>query len=91
MAWFDRDVDGFRTDVAHGLAKHPALPDGLDEPGLLAVPDTSSRSPADRAPHADFSQPQAMWVSHDRGPAFCVVAVDLATVDEDAQCPAHDV
>jgi alpha-glucosidase len=25
--WFDRGVDGFRIDVAHGLAKDPALPD----------------------------------------------------------------
>lgn len=26
--WFDRGVDGFRIDVAHGLAKAPGLPDG---------------------------------------------------------------
>ncbi|QSE91065.1 glycoside hydrolase family 13 protein [Rhodococcus pseudokoreensis] len=25
--WFDKGVDGFRIDVAHGLAKDPALPD----------------------------------------------------------------
>ncbi|MBD0293367.1 MAG: glycoside hydrolase family 13 protein [Jiangellaceae bacterium] len=25
--WFDRGIDGFRIDVAHGLAKDPALPD----------------------------------------------------------------
>ncbi|MDT0305815.1 glycoside hydrolase family 13 protein [Streptomyces sp. DSM 44917] len=30
--WFDRGVDGFRIDVAHGLAKDPALPDlGIPE------------------------------------------------------------
>ncbi|KAB8159476.1 DUF3459 domain-containing protein [Streptomyces sp. 3MP-14] len=29
--WFDRGVDGFRIDVAHGLVKDPALPD-LDIP-----------------------------------------------------------
>ena len=31
--WFDRGIDGFRIDVAHGLAKDPDLPDfagGLD-------------------------------------------------------------
>ncbi|HSS66928.1 MAG TPA: glycoside hydrolase family 13 protein [Nocardioidaceae bacterium] len=28
--WFDRGVDGFRIDVAHGLAKHPGLPDAGD-------------------------------------------------------------
>ncbi|HET9382910.1 MAG TPA: glycoside hydrolase family 13 protein [Streptomyces sp.] len=25
--WFERGVDGFRIDVAHGLVKHPELPD----------------------------------------------------------------
>ncbi|MDT0345494.1 glycoside hydrolase family 13 protein [Streptomyces litchfieldiae] len=34
--WFDRGVDGFRIDVAHGLAKDPALPDlGLPEEALF--------------------------------------------------------
>ena len=27
--WFDRGVDGFRVDVAHGLVKEQGLPDGL--------------------------------------------------------------
>nr|WP_222851558.1 alpha-amylase family glycosyl hydrolase [Phytoactinopolyspora mesophila] len=38
--WFDRGVDGLRIDVAHGLTKHPDLPD-------LAAPHnaTPSRSP----------------------------------------------
>jgi alpha-glucosidase len=32
--WFDRDVDGFRIDVAHGLAKAPGFPDaGPRNPG----------------------------------------------------------
>lgn len=30
--WFDRDVDGFRIDVAHGLAKAPGLPDAGERP-----------------------------------------------------------
>ncbi|MBQ6640597.1 MAG: hypothetical protein IJH84_06105 [Saccharopolyspora sp.] len=25
--WLDRGVDGFRFDVAHGMIKHPELPD----------------------------------------------------------------
>ncbi|MEV6230710.1 glycoside hydrolase family 13 protein [Saccharopolyspora shandongensis] len=30
--WLDRGVDGFRIDVAHGMIKHPDLPDtGLDK------------------------------------------------------------
>ncbi|PUA82226.1 glycoside hydrolase family 13 protein [Nocardioides currus] len=33
--WFDRGVDGFRIDVAHGLAKTPGLPDA-DEHGLVS-------------------------------------------------------
>ncbi|MDX6205009.1 MAG: alpha-glucosidase, partial [Frankiales bacterium] len=37
--WLDRGVDGFRIDVAHGLAKDPELPDlaGRLETGGLAV------------------------------------------------------
>ncbi|GAA3819238.1 glycoside hydrolase family 13 protein [Sphaerisporangium flaviroseum] len=37
--WFDRGVDGFRIDVAHGLAKDPLLPDLLP-PG--AAPRTAT-------------------------------------------------
>ncbi|MGH8860551.1 MAG: alpha-amylase family glycosyl hydrolase, partial [Jatrophihabitantaceae bacterium] len=34
--WFDRGVDGFRIDVAHGLVKRDGLPDvGDDEWGLI--------------------------------------------------------
>jgi alpha-glucosidase len=29
--WFDRGVDGFRIDVAHGMDKDPALPDLLED------------------------------------------------------------
>ncbi|HET7690957.1 MAG TPA: glycoside hydrolase family 13 protein [Nocardioidaceae bacterium] len=34
--WFDRDVDGFRIDVAHALTKQPGLPDAgdIDDPML---------------------------------------------------------
>lgn len=36
--WLDRGVDGFRIDVAHGMAKPPDLPDmELDALGLLAA------------------------------------------------------
>ncbi|MFE1770901.1 alpha-amylase family glycosyl hydrolase [Streptomyces sp. NPDC059008] len=40
--WFRRGVDGFRIDVAHGLIKHPELPD-------LPVP-ADPGSPEDQAP-----------------------------------------
>jgi alpha-glucosidase len=47
--WFDRGVDGFRIDVGHGLAKDPTLPDlGVDDEGLLEVPDRSSHPHWDR-------------------------------------------
>ncbi|GAA5021848.1 glycoside hydrolase family 13 protein [Actinopolymorpha pittospori] len=47
--WFDRGVDGFRIDVAHGLDKHAALPDiGLDEEELLAEPDIADHPHWDR-------------------------------------------
>ena len=37
--WFDRDVDGFRIDVAHGLVKEPGLPDvGAPTGGFMAEP-----------------------------------------------------
>jgi alpha-glucosidase len=51
--WFDLGVDGFRVDVAHGLAKAPGLPDlGYDEhdggrSGLLLAEDV------DDHPHWD--------------------------------------
>lgn len=36
--WFDFGVDGFRIDVAHGMAKDPALPDlGLSEFSVQAA------------------------------------------------------
>lgn len=33
--WFDRGVDGFRIDVAHGLVKAPGLPDRAVATGML--------------------------------------------------------
>ncbi|MDT7743623.1 MAG: alpha-glucosidase, partial [Actinomycetota bacterium] len=35
--WFDRGVDGFRIDVAHGLAKDPALPDLVEATDLTGA------------------------------------------------------
>ncbi|MGI8434818.1 MAG: glycoside hydrolase family 13 protein [Nocardioidaceae bacterium] len=35
--WFDRDVDGFRIDVAHGLSKAPGLPDFGAQPESRSV------------------------------------------------------
>ncbi len=35
--WLDLGVDGFRIDVAHGLYKHPELPDSGDTPELFST------------------------------------------------------
>ncbi|WP_312030250.1 glycoside hydrolase family 13 protein [Actinomycetospora sp. TBRC 11914] len=35
--WFDRGVDGFRVDVAHGLVKDPGLPDLADVDDLTGA------------------------------------------------------
>lgn len=46
--WLDRGVDGFRIDVAHGLAKHPGLPDiPADHEDVMEPPDRP------RHPHWD--------------------------------------
>ena len=36
--WLDRGVDGFRIDVAHGLAKKPGLPDIGPDPDATDLP-----------------------------------------------------
>jgi len=47
--WLDRGVDGFRIDVAHGLAKHPELPDvGLGDEDEDGPPDTTDHPHWDR-------------------------------------------
>jgi alpha-glucosidase len=47
--WFDQGVDGFRIDVAHGLAKGEGLPDlGVDQEAMLA--------PADRPDHPHWDR-----------------------------------
>jgi alpha-glucosidase len=52
--WFDRGVDGFRVDVAHGLAKADGLPDRGDAPWPLPPlrPDEAPVE-ADMHPHWD--------------------------------------
>jgi alpha-glucosidase len=47
--WFDRGVDGFRVDVAHGLAKDPAMPD-------LQAGQASSGPAVERHPHWDIDE-----------------------------------
>ncbi|WP_219419530.1 glycoside hydrolase family 13 protein [Pseudonocardia nigra] len=47
--WFDRGVDGFRIDVAHGMVKSEGLPDlGVDDEAMLA--------PVDRADHPHWDR-----------------------------------
>ena len=47
--WFDRGVDGFRIDVAHGLAKDPEFPD-MD---YDAIPETEVLGVTTPAPYWD--------------------------------------
>ena len=41
--WLERGVDGFRIDVAHGMAKPPGLPDAKDEVKVLSHRDDDPR------------------------------------------------
>jgi alpha-glucosidase len=43
--WLDRDVDGFRIDVAHGLGKDPGLPD--DPPESAGLPHSALNDTAE--------------------------------------------
>jgi alpha-glucosidase len=56
--WFDRGADGFRIDVAHGLAKDPTLPNlGLDHEGVLGPPD--------REHHPHWDRPEVHEIYHE--------------------------
>ena len=41
--WLERGVDGFRIDVAHGMAKPPGLPDARDDSQVLHHTDDDPR------------------------------------------------
>lgn len=41
--WLERGVDGFRIDVAHGMAKPPGLPDSRNETEVLCHTDDDPR------------------------------------------------
>jgi alpha-glucosidase len=56
--WFDRGVDGFRVDVAHGLVKDPALPDLADPSDLTG----RSLGPGEH-PFADRDEVQEIYES----------------------------
>jgi alpha-glucosidase len=48
--WFSRGVDGFRIDVAHGLIKHPELPD------LPPRPDVAADGPRQHVDHPHWDR-----------------------------------
>ena len=75
--WFDRGVDGFRIDVAHGLAKDPALPDVGTRAGPLRLQAADERP----HPHWDrievqdvYEQWRALADTYDPPRMFCAEA-----------------
>jgi alpha-glucosidase len=44
--WFDRGVDGFRIDVAHGMVKEEGLPDGPSTDESAVILQADARHPA---------------------------------------------
>jgi len=54
--WLERGVDGFRIDVAHGMAKPPGLPDATDGSQVLRHTDDDPRfnNPNVHAIHRDI-------------------------------------
>lgn len=76
--WLERGVDGFRIDVAHGMAKPPGLPDAKEDSTVLRHTDDDPRfnNPNVHAIHRDIrtvvdDYPGAMtvgevWVTDNR-------------------------
>ena len=72
--WFDRGVDGFRIDVAHGLVKDPALADyaGVTFPLPPDAPDELEHPHWDRAGvHDIFRTWRRIADSYDPPRVFC--------------------
>ncbi len=72
--WFDRGVDGFRIDVAHGLSKHPDLLDaeGMPFPLPPSAPDDLDHPHWDRPEnHEIFRSWRRVADSYPGSRAFC--------------------
>lgn len=70
--WLDRGVDGFRIDVAHGMAKPPGLPD-MDPVVVAAVglsADPSATHPADPSATHLTDTDAKLLVHDDTDPRF---------------------
>lgn len=65
--WFDRGIDGFRIDVAHGLVKDPALPDlGVTERQVLGTDNPANHPHWDRDDvHEIFREWRSLADSYD--------------------------
>ncbi|MEA2466637.1 MAG: alpha-glucosidase [Thermoleophilaceae bacterium] len=71
--WFDRGVDGFRIDVAHGLVKAPGYPDaGAQEVRLLGADDRRGTGAWDQpGVHDIFRSWRALADSYDPPRVYC--------------------
>ncbi|QBI18196.1 hypothetical protein ER308_00475 [Egibacter rhizosphaerae] len=65
-SWFARGVDGFRIDVAHGLVKHPDLPDLPPATGPDRVDPAEAANPVDPAEAANPIDPDDPLDAHDQ-------------------------
>jgi alpha-glucosidase len=74
--WFDRGVDGFRIDVAHGLVKEPGLANlGADDEDILAPPDRTNHPHWDRdGVHAIYRRWRAVADSYSERRVFVAEA-----------------
>jgi alpha-glucosidase len=90
--WFDRGADGFRIDVAHGLAKDPALPNlGIDHEGVLGPPDREHHPHWDRPEVHDIYREWRELADDYNPPRLFVAEAWVSSVDRlaDYLRPGH--
>jgi alpha-glucosidase len=70
--WFDRGVDGFRIDVAHGLVKAPGYPDSKGGATMLGADDRRGTGAWDQpGVHAIYRRWRALADGYEPPRVFC--------------------